>query len=74
MMLQAIIVGLIVCWAMWTALGNLAPLRQRRIRGALARNLEGRAPVQFVKWLRPGFPKTGCGCHEDDCIETPKKK
>jgi hypothetical protein len=74
MSLQAIIVALILCWAAWTALGSLAPKRQRKIRGALARNLEGKAPVRFVEWLRPGFPKTGCGCHDDGCTETPKKK
>jgi hypothetical protein len=72
-MVQAIIVALIVCWAGWTTLGSIAPLRQRKVRGALARNLEGYAPARLIQWLRPGFPKTGCGCH-NDCTETPKKK
>jgi len=71
--MQGVIVFLIVCWASWIALGSLAPMRQRKLRAGLARRLEGCVPERFIAWLRPGFPKTGCGCHDKQCKDPTAK-
>ena len=60
--MQTAVMLALVTWAAWTTFGNLLPLRQRRLRGWLARRAEGHLPAALVQRIRPGFPATGCGC------------
>lgn len=60
--MQHVLITLAVGWACWQLFSNLAPWRQRRLRAALARRLDGRLPATLVRHLRPQAPRLGCGC------------
>jgi hypothetical protein len=70
-MTQQLIVAPVVAWAGWYVFGALAPWRQRRVRAWLARRADGRLPGWLVTRLRPGLPKTGCGCGNACAPATP---
>ncbi len=60
--LQDLALLLILCWAGWQTFSHLLPRRQRRVRGWLARHGQNWLPAALVRWIRPEFPATGCGC------------